>query len=189
MRDMTEVISLITEFLNNEDIDYVIVGGLAAIFYGIPRTSMDLDIIIQIPENKIERFVKFLEKKEFFVDKWDLEESFKEKSHCTIQDKNSLLRLDVKGAYTDLDKKTLDRRVSFEYNGKKIYLASAEDTIANKLLFGREQDIKDVEGIYARQYGKLDAEFLEKRCKELKVWKEFLAMKKRVEKILKEKNE
>lgn len=112
--------------------------------------------------------------------------SFKEKSHCTIQDKKSMLRLDVKGIYTDTDRETMSRRIPFEYKGKKLYITSAEDTIANKLLFSREQDIMDAEGIYVRQLPKLDIQYLERRCKELDVLEEFIDMKKRVERYLKE---
>lgn len=187
MRDMDEIISLVSEFLDKEGIKYVIVGGLAAIFYGIPRMTMDLDLIIQMPENKRNKFIEFLNKNDFFVDKWDLEQGFKDRSHSTIQDKNSLLRLDIKGVYTKFDKETLERRVAIRYKGKKLHITSPEDTIANKLLFGREQDIKDSEGIYVRQLEKLDMKLLENRCKELNVWKEFLNMKKRVEKYLNER--
>lgn len=184
MQDMDEIIFLVTDFFDKENIKYVIVGGLAAIFYGVPRTTMDLDLILHIPEEKIDKFIKFFQKNDFFADKWDLEQSLKEKSHCTIEDKESLLRLDIKGVYTDFDQKTLERRIPFEYKGKKVYITSAEDTIANKLLFGREQDIKDVEGIFVRQEEKLDMDLLKKRCKELGVEEEFLEMKKRVEKYL-----
>ncbi len=183
MRDMDEIVSLVSRFLNKEKIEYVIVGGLVAIFYGVPRTTMDIDIIIQIPEDRIKGFVEFLKKNDFFANEDDMKTAFKEKSHCTIEDKKSLIRLDVKGIYTEFDKGTLKRKGSFNYKDTKMYLASPEDTIASKLLFGSEQDIKDVEGIYVRQKGRLDSQYLKKVCKNLGVYKEFLKMKKRVEEI------
>lgn len=183
MRDMDEIVSLVSRFLNKEKIEYVIVGGLVAIFYGIPRTTMDIDIIIQIPENEIKVFVEFLKKNDFFASEDDIKTAFKEKSHCTIEDKKSLIRLDVKGIYKEFDRETLKRKRHFNYKGAKLYLASPEDTIASKLLFGSEQDIKDVEGIYVRQKGKLNMDYLGSRCKNLGVYKEFLKMKKKVEEI------
>ncbi|HIH97895.1 MAG TPA: hypothetical protein HA346_02675 [Thermoplasmata archaeon] len=69
-----------------------------------------------------------------------------------------------------------------------IYIASPEDTLANKLLFGSEQDIKDAEGIWVRQRN-LDIKYLEGRCRTLGVWEEFVEMKKRVAKYLKETEE
>ncbi len=184
MRDMDEIILLVCDFLDRENIDYVIVGGLAVIFYGTPRTTMDVDMVLKIPEDKIDDFIRFLKENDFFADKWDLEMSFRERSHCTIQDKRSMLRLDIKGAYTDTDRETINRRVSFEYKGKNLYIASAEDTIINKLLFGREQDIRDAEGIYVRQLPRLETQYIEKRCKKLHIWKEFTDMRKRVGRYL-----
>jgi len=113
MRDMDEIVSLVSRFLNKEKIEYVIVGGLVAIFYGIPRTTMDIDIIIQIPEDRIKDFIEFLKKNDFFANEDDMKTAFKEKSHCTIEDKKSLIRLDVKGIYTEFDKDTLKRKRSF----------------------------------------------------------------------------
>ena len=37
---------------HNHDVRYVIIGGIAAILYGVPRATFDLDILIEAtPEN------------------------------------------------------------------------------------------------------------------------------------------
>ncbi|MDI6887886.1 MAG: hypothetical protein QMC98_04515 [Candidatus Thermoplasmatota archaeon] len=147
------------------------------------RFSLDMDVLIQIPENKIKLFIDFLKRNDFFASGDDLKMAFEEKSHCTIEDKKSIFRLDVKGIYTEFDEETLKRRRAFNYKGTKLYIASPEDTIASKLLFGSEQDVKDAEGIYVRQKGKLDLDYLMERCRKLDVYDKFLALKKKVEKI------
>jgi len=181
---MKEVIKLVCSYLNGENIDYVLVGGLAVIMYGEPRMTMDLDMVLKIPEDKIEGLVEFLNKNDFFADKEDIVMAFGEKSHCTVQDKNSAIRLDIKGVYGEREMGSIKDRIPFDYEGEKIYLASLEDTIANKLYFKREQDIKDAESIYARQLKNLNTEKLEQKCKKLEVYEEFLEMKKRVDKYL-----
>ena len=186
MRGMKEVVKLVCGYLNKENIEYVLVGGLAVIMYGEPRMTMDLDIVLKIPEDKIEELVGFLKNNDFFADKEDIEMAFEEKSHCTVQDKNSAIRLDIKGVYGERELESINDKIAFDYEGEKIYLASLEDTIANKLLFGREHDIKDAEGIYARQLKNLDTKKLEQKCKKLGVYEEFTNMKKRVEKYLEE---
>lgn len=183
MRNLDELFSLVCNFLNKEKIDYVIVGGLVVILQGVPRTTFDVDLILQIPESKIKSFITFLIRNDLFANEEDMRVAFKEKSHCTIEDKKSMFRLDVKGIYSEFDEKTLKRRKAFNYKGTKLYIASPEDTIASKLLFGSEQDVKDAEGIYVRQRGKLDMNYLKKRCRKLNVYSEFLAMKKIVERI------
>ncbi len=58
----------------------------------------------------------------------------------------------------------------------------AEDTIANKLLFSREQDIKDALGIYTRQYNSLNMEYLDSICKKIRVYDALLDLRKMFEK-------
>jgi len=186
MRSIEEILRLVCTYLNEEQVVYVVVGGLAVLFYGIPRTTMDIDIIIAMDMDKTKRFAEFLNENDFFADEEDIKTAFEEKSHATIEDKTSLIRLDIKGIYGENDMITLKRRREVSSVDFEFYVASPEDTIANKLLFGSEQDVKDAEGIYVRQFDNLDMAYLEKRCKKLEVYEEFLTMKKRVERRMKE---
>ncbi len=102
----------------------------------------------------------------------------------SIEDITSMIRLDIKGIYSENDMITLKRRREISLADFVFYVASPEDTIANKLLFGSEQDVKDAEGIYARQFENLDMAYLEERGEGLEVYEEFLTMKIRVEKYL-----
>ncbi|MGB7532796.1 MAG: nucleotidyltransferase [Halobacteriota archaeon] len=186
MRSIEEILKLVCGFLNEEKVEYVVVGGLAVLFYGVPRTTMDIDIIITMDMDETRRFVEFLNENDFFADEEDIKTAFEEKSHATIEDKTSMVRLDIKGVYGENDRITLGRRRRISLAGFAFFVASPEDTIANKLLFGSEQDVKDAEGIYARQFDNLDMVYLEKRCKKLGVYEEFLTMKKRVERRMQE---
>lgn len=184
MRSVNEILRLVCTFLNEEKVTYVIVGGLAVLFYGIPRTTMDIDMIIEMDMPKIKRFAGFLRENNFFADEDDIKMAFDERSHATVEDKLSMIRLDIKGIYGENNETTLKRRRASVYKGVTINVASPEDIIANKLLFGSEQDIKDAEGIYVRQLNNLDMQYLEERCKKLDVHEEFLAMKRRVHRAL-----
>jgi len=185
MRTIDELLSMVCSFLNKEEIEYVIVGGLAVVFHGVPRTTMDIDMILNIKkEEEIIRFLDFLRVNDFFVSIEDVRSAFREKSHSTIQDKRSMLRLDIKGVYDKRDEQTLERKLSFSHLNTRIYIASPEDVIANKLLFGSEQDIKDAEGIYVRQLASLDMKYLKKFCKEMGVKDELTKMEKRIKKYL-----
>ena len=185
-RDIDDILLLICNFLNKKNIPYVVVGGIAVLFYGNPRTTMDIDMLIQLNENDIRNLIRFLERKDFFASENDLKNALKEKSHCTIADKLSMIRLDIKGIYTKSDELTLERRKAIEWRGVTLYMASPEDIITNKLSFGSEQDIRDAESVYVRQKGKLDMKYLEEKCKSLNVYDEFVEMKERVERYLKE---
>lgn len=141
MRTVDEIIKLVCSFLNDNEIDYVIVGGFAVIFYGNPRATMDIDFIIQLTDKDIPMLIKFLQENGFYADECDIHVALKEKSHFTTEDKETMFRLDIKGVYNEMDERTLRNKRRVELFNIPIYIASPGDTIVNKLLFGSERDI------------------------------------------------
>lgn len=169
MRTIEQILDLVCEFLNKNSIDYVIVGGFAVLFYGNPRTTMDIDYVIQLEDENIPVLVKFLKENGFHADEYDMRAALKEKSHCTVEDKDTMFRLDIKGVYSEMDERALRNKRKVDLNDIAIWIASPEDTIVNKLVFAREQDIKDALGILVRQYDTLDMDYLEKTTKSIGV--------------------
>jgi len=136
---------------------------------------------------ELKRFVEFLKANDFFADEEDIQIALKEKTHATIEDKTSMIRLDIKGIYSENDRLTIKRRRRVNLADFWFYIASPEDTIANKLLFGSDQDMRDAEGIYVRQLDNLEMAYLEERCKKLEVYDDFLRMKERVKRSMPKK--
>lgn len=170
MRTIEQILNLVCGFLNNSNIDYVIVGGFAVLFYGAPRTTMDIDYVIQLDDENIPVLIKFLQENGFHADEYDMRAALKEKSHCTVEDKETMFRLDIKGVYSEMDERALRNKRKVELNDIAVWIASPEDTIVNKLVFAREQDIKDALGIFVRQYDTLDIEYLEATAKKIGVY-------------------
>jgi hypothetical protein len=169
MRTIEQILDLVCEFLNKNSIDYVIVGGFVVLFYGNPRTTMDIDYVIQLEDENIPVLVKFLKENGFHADEYDMRAALKEKSHCTVEDKETMFRLDIKGVYSEMDERALRNKRKVDLNDIAIWIATPEDTIVNKLVFAREQDIKDALGILVRQYDTLDMDYLEKTTKSIGV--------------------
>ncbi|WP_456474796.1 DUF6036 family nucleotidyltransferase [Candidatus Pyrohabitans sp.] len=186
MRTLEEVVNEIVKILENLEIDYVIVGGIAVSGWGNIRTTRDVDIIINLEGKDIKRLVEALKERDFSVTVEDIKDALKEKTHFTIFDLKSEYHIDAKGVYGIREKRSLETKKPIVLEGTKIYIASPEDTIANKLLFGSEQDIRDAMSIYVRQMGKLDMDYLEEVCKEMGVLDELQKLRRRVEEALKE---
>ncbi|MFH1774726.1 MAG: DUF6036 family nucleotidyltransferase [Methanobacteriota archaeon] len=186
MRTLEEVARSIAKILNELKIDYAIVGGIAVSSWGNVRTTRDVDVIVSLEEKDIKKFVRALKKMNFSTTEKDMADALREKTHFTIFDRLSDYHIDAKGAYSEKDIQTLKTKKKVNLGRIKCYLASPEGTIADKLLLDSEQDIKDAEGIYARQMKNLDMRYLKKMCKEIGVYKDFLEMKNRVEKHLQE---
>jgi len=181
MYGIEEILKLVCKNFNDNNIDYVIVGGFTVIFYGNPRTTMDLDIVMQIPKNTdISAVVKFFKENGFFASEEDMKCAFAEKSNSTVEYKETMFRIDIKGVYDEMGKRTIKNKRGVDFHGTRIYLASPEDTIINKLLCAREHDIRDAIGIYVRQTGKLDEKYLQEFAKKQGVYDELLKIKEKI---------
>lgn len=167
MRTYRQILKLVADFLNKNNIPYMVVGAVSTSIYGEPRTSADIDIVVKL-EGNVGQFVKFLRDDDFSISTDDIREALKEKSHFTVFDNKSVYRLDIKGVYTELDKQSFGRRVKKRIDDLEIWMNSAEDAVLFKLMFGSEQDLNDARSILLRQKN-LDMDYLNKKSKELKV--------------------
>ncbi|MDO9540861.1 MAG: hypothetical protein Q7J98_00880 [Kiritimatiellia bacterium] len=66
---MTEKALLIDTLrrLNRTGISYMLTGSMASNYWGIPRTTHDLDYVVQLPESAIRRFIEAF-KGDFHID-------------------------------------------------------------------------------------------------------------------------
>lgn len=188
-RGLRGVVKATSQALNRLGLDYVLVGGVAVSGWGVARTTQDVDVIVDLKEKDADRFAHEFAKSGFQVTVTDISAALRDRSHFTIFDNHSTYRIDTKGAYEEAARETLASRKPILVEGVKTYLASPEDTIANKLLYGSEQDLRDAEGILARQSGKLDFDRLRKLCRKLGVTGELSNLEKRIKTILSDKKD
>ena len=177
VKKIDEVLRIVCTFLNKRKIDYVVVGGIAVMYHGVPRTTVDIDLIIQLDESEIEDFTSYLQSQEFDIAKDNLTDALAENSHCTVFVDESLLRLDIQGVISKFDGMTLQRAITVHHLGTNLRLGTVEDTMVNKILFEGEQDLRDALGIYQRNSENLDYEYIEETCSSLGIkdkWTAFL---------------
>ena len=144
--------------LNEERIDYVVVGGLAVNLHGIPRMTYDIDLMILLDTENIMKTVARLNnwgylpraplKAEDLADiekrtSWVEEKNMK--AFTFYNEKEPVgeidLLIDSPIPYGALRK----RAVMFDILGAKVAVISIPDLIELKLNTGRKQDLSDVE--------------------------------------------
>lgn len=183
MRKFEDLVKVFSRICKKLRIPHVIVGGVAVSAWGNIRTTRDIDVILDIKPEKMKDFVKEVKKHDLKTKEEDIIKALEEKSHFTIFDDKSIFYIYGKGVYNKNDFQTIDNRKKIKFDGIMIYVNSPEDLVANKLLFGSEQDIKDAESVLIRQWKKLNLKYLEKRCSDLKVYDKFLRIRKKLKKI------
>ena len=128
--------------LQEHDVKYVIIGGIAAVIHGIPRATFDLDILIEASPDNARRLLDALIKAGLGT---ALKTSAKELLEYEITIFQDRLRLDVQTSTPGIVfSEAWARRTTVNYQDSKIFVLSKQDLILSKRSAGRDVDIEDV---------------------------------------------
>ncbi len=107
MDKFEDLIRRIVENFNAAGTDYMFTGALAASYYGTPRTTMDIDIVVKVaPENLQPHLVTPLKKADLQVNERKINDAFTSGFKIiTLKDKKSPFSLDVILSDKKLEKK------------------------------------------------------------------------------------
>lgn len=162
----------------------MITGAWSAIFYGRPRASHDIDFVVELHRDNLEKIFQVLDKlpEDFLVQREGVKEAVKKKMMFNIIHLPTMLKLDF-WILTDekFDKERFKRKVRVKVLDQFMQMASAEDTILQKLKWfktgGIEKHLIDAAFVYQIQRGKLDKKYLQLWVKKLGVEKYYCKLK------------
>ncbi len=129
--------------LNNNNVDYMIVGGYALAFHGKPRHTGDLDIWIDLSNDNAIKMVEVLH--EFGMASLGLTEvDFLNKGGIT-QIGYPPLRIDILNEIDGVSfKDAYLNKLIIDIDGLHVNYIGLDDLIKNKQMSGRHQDLTDV---------------------------------------------
>lgn len=155
----------IVSFLEGAATPYMIIGGFANLVWGVPRTTQDVDITVQVAEEDLPDFVREIGKG-FSILPTAPEEFVKETRVLPVQTSNGI-RIDLIFAGLPYEETALRRARQVEVQGVGVRICSPEDLIIHKILSERPRDREDVEGIFRQQGSNLDFVYLDRIVQEL----------------------
>ena len=155
-RNINEIIAALDFAIKKTGARYAIVGGVATIVWGRARSTQDIDCIIDLNVEDEKSFVSAINEQKLSADVYDIDVARQDRSHFSILDPESLLRLDCKIASTHAELKEIDDSIIVPIGKATANIASPEDVIAYKLKWGRAQDIEDVDSIFEMRGDLLD---------------------------------
>lgn len=178
VQDPSEIARMLHSVFESLNIPYYITGGVCAIAYGDPRTTRDLDVVVEIEPSEIMALVIRLEAEGFYCppDAVSAIQSGRARV-LSVTHMQLILNADiVLNANTDFDRSKMARR-RLEAIGldesEQFWLASPEDVILAKLLWGQrsqsEKQWRDVLGILKVQGNSLDFAYLTQWAAQLHV--------------------
>lgn len=134
---------------------WYVFGAQAALVWGRPRLTTDVDVTVQSTVSTHE-LVAALERRGFSL-RVDGTEVFIDSTRVVPFDhRASSLALDVVLGGPGLEELFLERAVSVDVAGTLVPFISPEDLVVTKLLAGREKDIDDVRGVLSERGAALD---------------------------------
>lgn len=129
--------------LNAARVKYLVIGGLAAIAYGIPRSTKDADIAV-LPDTRTYEKLLAVFKTLRLGTAYLTDPEKMMKSKVTIFD--DYIRVDVLSEAPGLDfQKCWENRNVLKIDGVRINFVSLDDLIHLKKAAGRQSDLQDVE--------------------------------------------
>jgi len=133
--------SVFASFQKN-DVKYLVIGGIAAVLYGVPRATFDLDVLIEPTKDNVERLLSAMIKAGLGTASLTNAEDVLSKEITIFTDR---IRLDVQTSTPGISfEQAWQRRVTMNYRGQILEVISVGDLIASKTAAGRDVDLEDV---------------------------------------------
>lgn len=150
--------------LNRAGITYYLTGSMASNYWGIPRTTHDLDFVIQLPSSAIAKIVSAFSP-DYFLDEASVRAAYQPPHQFNAIDTRSALKVDFwLPKTTAFDREMLRRRIRVTLFGEPAWITTAEDSILHKLVWNKitpsDRQMGDAAGVVAVQGDKLDRPYL-----------------------------
>ena len=129
--------------LNEADVKYLLIGGMASILYGVPRTTLDFDIAIDPSKENVKKILEIMKKLGLSSDTEHVDDILAQGgiSFSNDLDIDVITGLPDKEDFEDL----WNRSKNVTYEGVKIKVISKEDQIRILRKIGRKQDLEDAD--------------------------------------------
>lgn len=159
-----ELFLLFVRPLNRTGIRYVVSGSVAAIFYGEPRLTHDVDFIVFLSPNDLQRLQEVFPEKDFYVPPLEtmLTETGREHSgHFNLIHRDTGFKADIyPTGRDDLNAWAFRGKRAVEFEGERVLLAPPEYVIVRKLEYYREghadKHLRDIRAMLAVSGEELD---------------------------------
>lgn len=139
---LAELFRRFAQPLNQLGIPYMATGAVAAVVYGEPRLTLDLDLVLRVSPSDASRFAAAFSDAEFYVPPIEAivrEASRPDHGHFNLLHLESGLRADIYLAGTDrLDEWGLQHRRQEVVLGEPVWMAPPEYVIVRKLEYYRQ---------------------------------------------------
>ncbi len=150
--DQIDVLGNFSRRLDKIGIEYMLTGSMALVHYAMPRTTVDIDIVVNISNDILPAFVKEFET-DYYIPLGSAKSAVREKRMFNVLDQESVVKIDcIVLKNNEFERHAFSRRKKVNYSGDfDVWIISKEDLIVSKLIWskrsGSERQLLDVAAI------------------------------------------
>ena len=164
--DQAELLRYLVDVLEELGIDYMITGSQASIYYGEPRFTQDIDVVVDLKPDHLAAFIERFPSSEFYLSEEAAREAIRTRGQFNVIYPASGMKIDVV-----VKKDTPYDRVEFERRrrqpilpDKDAYFARPEDVILYKMIYfregGSERHLRDIAGMLQISGTEIDTQYV-----------------------------
>jgi hypothetical protein len=164
--EQADLLRLLVVALEEVGVDYLVVGATACASYGEPRLTRDIDVVVDLHDDRVADLVRHFPAPEFYVSEEGARRAAEHRDMFNIIHPASGLKIDLIVRKEDAfdDSRFRRKRRLRVLPGRTVNFASPEDVILKKLVFfrqgGSEKHLRDSAGILQVSGRTLDRRYL-----------------------------
>jgi hypothetical protein len=164
---LSDLLSLVADHLERLGIDYCVTGSVAAMSYGEPRLTNDIDIAVRLTTTQAKSLAESFPEGEFYVSQEAAREAAAFHTQFNLLHPESGLKVDFMVVQNDAFNNSRFQRIRLRRatTKRRFPYASPEDVIIRKLeyykLGGSEKHLRDIRGIIGIQGDDLDHAYIQ----------------------------
>lgn len=179
--EQNDVLKDFSERLEKLGIEYMLTGSMALVHYAMPRTTVDIDVVLSIGLKDVNRFIAEFES-DYYIPQNRVEDSIRRSRMFNVLNQKTIIKIDCVVKKNDpFQKNAFDRRQRVNYAGDfDVWIIRKEDLVLSKLLWAKDSyseiQMRDVCSVirnphdedYIRDWAeKLEVTEILQECKEL----------------------
>lgn len=84
MDEQEDLLRQVIDTLKQMGVPYMIGGSVALALWAVPRTTHDLDIVVDVPEERIEEFCDHFQPPRYYIDPEAMRDAFKNRNQASL---------------------------------------------------------------------------------------------------------
>lgn len=172
---IAETLRRLVGALESAGVPYMLTGSLASTWYGEPRSTQDVDIVVVLTLASLRALIGALPEDRYYVSEGAAKDALRFQGQFNVIDLESGWKIDFiirkRRAFSEIE---FERRVQRELMGVTLSMCTAEDSILSKLEWaqksgGSERQLRDVGDVLEMRRDELDLDYIARWAAELGV--------------------